>query len=401
MSCLVEAKKEFTIQLVNTLSPLIYEGFNSIYSEARKISKKNNAILKTFQSFLKKIPKWEVEMIDQETVRIITAIDSNFDIVNLLKAIVKSNIEILIYEGSKTNVEKKLYDDIKLSDFIHRVYIECAREFWNNPYLLYHVYEPIDLKRNQRESINIIKESIRESVRKMLPRKYILEKYLGDQKEEESINGNLEVIQSDVEKRNLNKMVMNQLENKYVATPILEKRYSRENSKNSSRIDDSSESVESNSSLYSKNSKSPGTKTKTNDSKTVRSKILSIIGKTKDTNLNKISEKYSVEKNTDTVDSTLSKVLSNKYNVIKSEKEKQISDNNIDSKIKNILKNDLADSELDNKESSVYNLEKDPNNYEEIFSNSIEVKTNNNVINSTDRRKNLNRNKFFANYLKV
>ena len=121
-------------------------------------------------------------MVDQETVRIITAIDTNFDIVNLLKAIVKSNIEILIYEGTKTTVEKKLYDEIKLSDFIHRVYIECAREFWNNPYLLYHVYEPIDLKRNQRESINIIKESIRESIRKMLPRKYILDKYLGDQK---------------------------------------------------------------------------------------------------------------------------------------------------------------------------------------------------------------------------
>ena len=40
MSCLVEAKKEFTIQLVNTLSPLIYEGFNSIYNEARKLSRK-------------------------------------------------------------------------------------------------------------------------------------------------------------------------------------------------------------------------------------------------------------------------------------------------------------------------------------------------------------------------
>lgn len=400
MSCLVEAKKEFTIQLVNTLSPLIYEGFNSIYNEARKLSKKNNTILKTFQSFLKKIPKWEVEMVDQETVRIITAIDTNFDIVNLLKAIVKSNIEILIYEGTKTTVEKQLYDEIKLSDFVHRVYIECAREFWNNPYLLYHVYEPIDLKRNQRESINIIKECIRESIRKMLPRKYILDKYLGDQKEEENINENFEVIQSEIEKRNLNKMIMNKLENKYIGTPILEKKLSENYSKKSTERNDSSESesIESNSSLYSKNSKSPITKT--NDSKTVRSKILSIIGKTKDTNLNKISEKYSVEKNTET-DKALDKVLSKKYNVTETPKEKDFSENNIDSKIKNILKNDLADSEIDNKESSVYNLEKDPKNYEEIFSNSIEVKTNNNVINSTDRRRNLDRNKFFANYLKV
>ena len=391
MSCIVEAKKEFTIQLVNILSPLIYEGINSIYSEAKKISKKNNTILKTFQSFLKKIPKWENDMIEQETVRIITSLDTTFDIVNLLKAIVKSNIQILT--NNNNNVDKKLYDDLKLADFIHRVYIESAREFWNNPYLMYHVYEPIDLKRNQRESINIIKECIRESIRKMLPRKYILEKYLGDELEKELVNNNFNRIQSEQEERNLNRMVMNQLNQKYVGTPKPLSKSERDSS--------NSESIESNSSLYSKKSKSPESNvTKTNDSKTVGSKILSIIGKTKDTNLEKISEKYSAteENKTDTVDKTLEKALSNKYNVKFSESPKNNSD--IDSKIKNILKNDLADSEMDNMESSVYRLEKNPDNYEEIFSNSVEVRTNN-VINSTDRRKNLDRNKFFANYLKV
>tara|TARA_Y100000385_G_C13054534_1_gene621326 strand:+ start:527 stop:1702 length:1176 start_codon:yes stop_codon:yes gene_type:complete len=391
MSCIVETKKEFTIQLVNILSPLIYEGINSIYSEAKKISKKNNTILKTFQSFLKKIPKWENDMIEQETVRIITSLDTTFDIVNLLKAIVKSNIQILT--NNNNIVDKKLYDDLKLADFIHRVYIESAREFWNNPYLMYHVYEPIDLKRNQRESINIIKECIRESIRKMLPRKYILEKYLGDELEKELVNNNFNRIQSEQEERNLNRMVMNQLNQKYVGTP---KPISKSENQSSN-----SESIESNSSLYSKKSKSPESNvTKTNDSKTVGSKILSIIGKTRDTKLEKISEKYSAteENKTDTVDNTLEKAMSNKYNVKVSESPKNNSD--IDSKIKNILKNDLADSEMDNMESSVYRLEKNPDNYEEIFSNSVEVKTNN-VINSTDRRKNLDRNKFFANYLKV
>lgn len=390
MSCIVETKKEFTIQLVNILSPLIYEGINSIYSEAKKISKKNNTILKTFQSFLKRIPKWENDMIEQETVRIITSLDTTFDIVNLLKAIVKSNIQILT---NNNNVEKKLYDDIKLADFIHRVYIECAREFWNNPYLMYHVYEPIDLKRNQRESINMIKECIRESIRKMLPRKYILEKYLGEEVEKEIINNNFDKIQSEQEERNLNRMVMNQLNQKYVGTPKPPSQVENQSS--------NSESIESNSSLYSKKSKSPESNvTKTNDSKTVGSKILSIIGKTKDKNLEKISEKYSAtdENKTDTVDNTLEKAISNKYNVKVSESPKNNSD--IDSKIKKILKNDLADSEMDNMESSVYKLEKNPDNYEEIFSNSVEVRTNN-VINSTDRRKNLDRNKFFANYLKV
>ena len=71
-------------------------------------------------------------------------------------------------------------------------------------------------------------------------------------------------MQSEIEKRNLNKMIMNKLENKYIGTPILEKKLSENYSKNSTERNDSSESesIESNSSLYSKNSKSPITKNK-------------------------------------------------------------------------------------------------------------------------------------------
>ena len=66
------------------------------------------------------------------------------------------------------------YKSIKTQDFIHLVYIECAREIWNNPYLMYHQYPPIELKRNQRDTINLIKESIKEAIRKLLPLKALL-----------------------------------------------------------------------------------------------------------------------------------------------------------------------------------------------------------------------------------
>ena len=72
---------------------------------------------------------------------------------------------------------------------------------------------------------------------------------------------------------------------------------------------------------------------------------------------------------------------------------------NMDSRIKDILNNDLGDSDLD--ETSVYNLEKDPSNYQEVFSNSVKEEPVNNIANSTDRRKNLEKNQFFANYLRV
>ena len=40
MNFLVETKNEYTIQLINILSPHIYEGFESIYNESKKIIKK-------------------------------------------------------------------------------------------------------------------------------------------------------------------------------------------------------------------------------------------------------------------------------------------------------------------------------------------------------------------------
>ena len=48
---LVEKKNEYTINLVNVLSPLVYEGLVSIYTEALNISNSADNILKVFQSF--------------------------------------------------------------------------------------------------------------------------------------------------------------------------------------------------------------------------------------------------------------------------------------------------------------------------------------------------------------
>ena len=66
-------------------------------------------------------------------------------------------------------IDPKFYNHIKLPYFIHRVYIECAIELWNNPYLLYHDYPPIEIKRNHRDCILLIKDCIKETIRKLLP----------------------------------------------------------------------------------------------------------------------------------------------------------------------------------------------------------------------------------------
>ena len=65
MNVLVDAKNEYTIRIINILSPLILEGLTSIYNKAKEISTGEN-VLKIFQSFLKRIPKWNDEILNSE-----------------------------------------------------------------------------------------------------------------------------------------------------------------------------------------------------------------------------------------------------------------------------------------------------------------------------------------------
>ena len=186
VTLLVELKNEYTSQIVNILSPLIFQGIQSIYAEAQAIVKVNgdrNNTLKIFQSCLKRIPKWNTAMIEKETNRIINSSHSYGWLNDLIKATLKANLIVLMYNPTlrvQNKLDPSFYQNIKTVDFIHRVYIECARELWNNPYLLYHHFPPIEIKRNQRDCMNLIKDCIKEALRKLLPVKHVLQFYLGE-----------------------------------------------------------------------------------------------------------------------------------------------------------------------------------------------------------------------------
>jgi hypothetical protein len=102
----------------------------SIYSEAREISTNEN-IFKNFQIFLKRIPKWNNELISRESTRILNNSKSYSWLHDLIKATLKANIIVLTHNPSSSTqvkVNPNLYNDIKIEDFIHKIYIECARE---------------------------------------------------------------------------------------------------------------------------------------------------------------------------------------------------------------------------------------------------------------------------------
>ena len=214
LNFLVETKNEYTTHLTNILTPLIFEGIQSIYKEAMEIAETND-ILKIFQSFLKRIPKWNQIIIEKESNRIINSSHSFGWLNDLIKATLKSNILILMYNPLNKNqkIDSKYYKDIKTTDFIHRIYIECAREIWNNPYLMYHLYPPIEIKRNQRECMIIIKECIKEAIRKLLPVKHILEIYLGDDVKINDYDNNFDKNITEEDEYNLKKLIKKDLNN--------------------------------------------------------------------------------------------------------------------------------------------------------------------------------------------
>ena len=202
--CLVEIKNEYTMHLIKLLTPSIFEGIQSIYNKAVELSETN--ILKDFQILLESIPSWNRRTIDNETNRIILSTKPYLK--DLVKATIKANIILLMYNPlvENSNINPALYEHININDFIHILYIECARELYNNPYLFYHKFKPLEIKRNQRDIIQLIKESIQNAIRKILPIQSILNTYLSskNQKIDANITQEEELSMQELIKYNFN-----------------------------------------------------------------------------------------------------------------------------------------------------------------------------------------------------
>lgn len=419
LNFLVETKNEYTTHLINILTPLIFEGLVSIYKEAQAIAGPDN-VLKIFQTFLKRIPKWNQSIIEKETNRIINSSHSYGWLSDLIKATLKANLIVLTYNPTiktQTKFDNSFYQNINVNDFIHKVYIECAREIWNNPYLLYHNYPPIEIKRNQRDCMNIIKECIKEAIRKLLPVKHILQIYLGEEMELNNLDDNFEKAMSDAEEKNLSKLIKKDLANdkvleiNYVGSEVKPNSLIQNSLIQTPKPDDIIDDIEKSDTI--KNIQTNiMKKQQSTDEKTIGSRILNIINNNslatsdvasllssdKDEIVNSsTSSARDLNSSNSSSMGDLKESIKNLEESLKPNKElanKQIE--SIDDKIKKILQKDLAtDSDLET--SLNYSQEDNDNKYQEIFSNSnVQAKSGQNkpdVKNLKDKKK------FFNNYM--
>ena len=210
LSVLVDAKTEYTKQLTNILVPFIYEGIKSIYEETTEhcLANEDQSILMRFQEKLALIPKWSQEILDQECERIMSGSGCDW-LDELVTAVFLSHTKILTAIKKNGKKQKKINLKIpKIDHFIHKCYIECAREFWRNPYLYSSRCTQSEYQRNVRESRKIIGNTIEETIRKLLPVKNILREYLGEEEESDRETSFI----SDSYRDNLRKIVKKEIE---------------------------------------------------------------------------------------------------------------------------------------------------------------------------------------------
>ena len=234
-------------------------GFLSLYKESKKyheeLKKKTRntqnkipSILQIFQIYIKSISSWTNNTISKETNRIRESSKCSDSFDDLIKAVIKSNIVLLTFNISNKEsdiVNKRYHETINTNEFIHKCYIETGRALYEFPEIFGDKFTSIEIKKNQRECLEIIKKSIKEAIRKLLPMKLILNEYLQNDYTKESSDKIQTIPLSAYNnlKEMLRKDILN--ENKYdkkYTEDSNKKYYDRSYSKSSSSSTDSSSS---------------------------------------------------------------------------------------------------------------------------------------------------------------
>lgn len=190
ITSLQESRNEWCSRLINILTPLVVEGFKSIFDESYKLCEENDETekyLMTFQNFLARVPKWNSSIVEQETARIIEKSNCGYltDLISCVHIIQLKSLTCM----RVGNKQKKIDINIpSLHDFIHKIYINGARKIYTNIYLYDLHISPLQIQKHRRELEIIVREEILNSIRDNIPVENILRVYL-----DESIEDDIEV----------------------------------------------------------------------------------------------------------------------------------------------------------------------------------------------------------------
>lgn len=227
LTTLTESRNEYSALFVSRLTPCIAQGITSIFNEACELCIKNDEdekYLMTFQNLLGRVTRWNSEIIQNETERIIRESNCNY-LEDLLTCVHVTQLKILTNVRVGTFQKKVSIDIPKLESFIHKCYIAVAREVYKNVFLYDKSVIPLMRQKNMRELHLIIKECILNVIRDNMPVEEILKSYLDDGNEEVADEEKTEIKEEteeviDVQPPNNNEQTETEEVNEHTEEPV-------------------------------------------------------------------------------------------------------------------------------------------------------------------------------------
>jgi len=182
ISSLKEAKGEYSIRLINILTPCVLEGVKSIFDNAKKLCVKQDEYdkyLMTFQNLLSRVVNWNESLIQNEVERIVKKSGCSY-IPELISSVHLTQVKVLTSVKLGNECKKISIEIPTMNKFIHNIYIKTARKLYSNVYLFEENIYPLDYQKYMRECEEIIQNCILDSIRDGIPVESILRLYLND-----------------------------------------------------------------------------------------------------------------------------------------------------------------------------------------------------------------------------
>jgi hypothetical protein len=180
-----EARVEYQKQMANKLVQPLLEFFRktrtNLWSESQQF------ILSRFQKKIAEIPKWNSDVVAEETNRLIEASHCDY-LEELMTALFIAHTKVMASVRVNKKNKKLTITVPKLDHFLHRLFTEAAKSFWKAPFLFQDEgLSSIERQKNLLQAEAIIEEAIYAAVRDMLPIKKILQEYISEPTDDEEV----------------------------------------------------------------------------------------------------------------------------------------------------------------------------------------------------------------------
>ena len=179
---------EYVDELIAKSTPIFIQSLQSILFEESKLCKNKKYLLRDFQTRLENIATWSPEVIQEEYLRF-----QHMSRCDWLDKLIHVSIVSMADRISSKGFDENMIALPDKANFIHKCYVNIAREVWRKPIIMYTGAKSKDKIRYTHELKEFIRKSIVTTIREFIPFDKLISTVLNSkryslQKSEESVS---------------------------------------------------------------------------------------------------------------------------------------------------------------------------------------------------------------------